>query len=155
VGQASALKLAFATYHKLNYVLAAQACALADGHGVLNELIELASQALPNTLLGRPEQLATASPRARGWEPEMREIAAACASAGLPTDLVEVAASLLGRWRVHKEDDSVTLRQLMTDLRELADVPDAAPPAGAAPGAAEGFDGFGDKLRAYRGSGLV
>ncbi|MCW2506424.1 MAG: hypothetical protein JWO79_4708, partial [Actinomycetia bacterium] len=78
VGQASALKLAFASYNKLSYVLAAQAAGLAAAHGVLPDLLELTARKLPETPLGDPARLVTAAPRAWRWGPEMREIAEAC-----------------------------------------------------------------------------
>jgi 3-hydroxyisobutyrate dehydrogenase-like beta-hydroxyacid dehydrogenase len=117
VGRASALKLAFATYNKISQVLAVQACALADGHGVLDELTELAAHALPGTPLEAPDGLAALGARAWRWEPEMDEISDACAAAGVPTDLAEAAADLLGHWRRHKGESAVTLAQLLADLR--------------------------------------
>jgi 3-hydroxyisobutyrate dehydrogenase-like beta-hydroxyacid dehydrogenase len=120
VGRASALKLAFASYHKLSYVLAAQSYALAHGHGVLDELVELAGRVLPQTPLGRPDQLVTAGPRAWRWAPEMREIAEACQSAGISADYLGAAAATLERWTVHKDDNTVSLEQLIADLQDLA-----------------------------------
>ena len=117
VGRASALKLAFASYNKISYVLAAQSCALAADHGVLDELLELTAEALPGTPLGRPEQLVTAGPRAWRWAPEMQEVAAACVGAGIPPELAMAAAALLERWSAHKDDAEVTLDQLISDLR--------------------------------------
>ena len=118
VGQASALKLAFASYNKISYILAAQACALADGNGVLDELLELTAEALPCTPLGGPGRLLTAGPRAWRWGPEMDEIAQACAAVGVSPELARTAALLLDRWSVHKDDPKVTLDQLLADLRE-------------------------------------
>jgi 3-hydroxyisobutyrate dehydrogenase-like beta-hydroxyacid dehydrogenase len=118
VGRASALKLAFASYNKISYALAAQACALAAGHGVLDELLELTAQTLPNTPLGRPDNLVTAGPRAWRWAPEMQEIAQACACVGVSPDLAQAAAALMDRWSAHKDDADVTLAQLTADLRD-------------------------------------
>ncbi|WP_051870305.1 NAD(P)-binding domain-containing protein, partial [Streptomyces resistomycificus] len=56
VGRASALKLAFAAYNKISYALAAEACALAEGHGVLADLLDVARHMLPDTPLARPQQ---------------------------------------------------------------------------------------------------
>ncbi|MFI5967620.1 DUF1932 domain-containing protein [Streptomyces asoensis] len=116
VGRASALKLAFAAYNKISYALAAQACALADGHGVLDELVDLAGHLLPDTPLGTPEHLATAGARAWRWEPEMREIAAACRAAGVSAAFAEAAAATFGRWEAHKDDQAVTTGELIADL---------------------------------------
>jgi 3-hydroxyisobutyrate dehydrogenase-like beta-hydroxyacid dehydrogenase len=116
IGRASALKLAFAAYNKISYALAAQACALADGHGVLDDLLDLAAHALPDTPLAASERLAGAGPRAWRWEPEMREIARAWREAGLPTAFAEAAAETFGRWETHKDDWTVTGARLIADL---------------------------------------
>ncbi|MFE9676579.1 DUF1932 domain-containing protein [Streptomyces sp. NPDC006259] len=117
IGRASALKLSFASYNKIAYALAAQACALADGHGVLDELIDLAAGALPGTPLAGLERLAGAGRKAWRWEPEMGEIARACAQVGLPTGFAEAAAETFGRWEAHKDDGTVTGARLIADLR--------------------------------------
>src|SRR3954468_20733550 len=94
-GTASALKLAFATYNKVNTLLAAHAHALARRHGVGTELHELAAAVLPTTPFAAPERLTSAGQRAWRWAPEMREIADASRDAGLPTDLLDAAAAYL------------------------------------------------------------
>lgn len=118
VGQASALKLAFAAYNKISFALAAQSSALAAAHGVLPELLEIAGEALPGTPLARPETLVTAGPRAWRWGPEMAEIADAYASAGLAPEIAFAAERLFARWNVHKDDADVTLGRLLDDLPE-------------------------------------
>ncbi|MDX3574422.1 NAD(P)-dependent oxidoreductase [Streptomyces sp. ID05-47C] len=117
IGRASALKLAFASYNKITYALAAQACALADGHGVLDELLDLAAGALPHTPLAATGRLAGAGAKAWRWEPEMAEIARACAQAGLPSGFAEAAAETFRRWEAHKDDTTVTGARLIADLR--------------------------------------
>ncbi|MFH8800724.1 DUF1932 domain-containing protein [Streptomyces sp. NPDC017936] len=126
VGRASALKLAFAAYNKISYALAAQACALAEGHGVLEDLFDLAAHALPGTPLAAAERLAGAGPKAWRWEPEMREIAQAWADAGLPAAFADAAARTFARWEHHKDDGSVTGARLIRDLRR-ADGADGDP----------------------------
>jgi 3-hydroxyisobutyrate dehydrogenase-like beta-hydroxyacid dehydrogenase len=118
VGRASALKLAFAAYNKISMVLAAQAGALAEGYGVRAELLDLAADVLPDTPLGRPERLSGAGAKAWRWAPEIREIADACAAAGVPGALPEAAAALLDRWAGHKDTDTVTLDELLADLTD-------------------------------------
>jgi 3-hydroxyisobutyrate dehydrogenase-like beta-hydroxyacid dehydrogenase len=118
VGRASALKLAFAAYNKISYALAAEACALAEDHGVLDGLLDVAAHLLPDTPLARPEQLASAGPRAWRWEPEMREIAEAWRGSGLPGSFAEAAAATFQRWHAHKDDRTVTTDQLLADLVE-------------------------------------
>jgi hypothetical protein len=116
VGRASALKLAFAAYNKLTFALAAQSYALADRHGVGGELRELAADVLPGTPLGAPRGIASAGRRAWRWEGEMAEIAETCADAGLSPALVTAAGELFGRWREHRDDDGVTLDDLLQAL---------------------------------------
>jgi len=116
VGQASALKLAFASYNKITYLLAAQAAALADAHDVLPQLFELTGEQLADTPLGDPDRLRGAAPRAWRWGPEMREIAEACTAAGLTPDLALTAERLLARWDAHKDDPHVPLERLIADL---------------------------------------
>jgi 3-hydroxyisobutyrate dehydrogenase-like beta-hydroxyacid dehydrogenase len=118
IGRASALKLSFAAYNKISYALAAHAHALADGHGVLDDLLDLAAHALPGTPLASTEHLAGAGPRAWRWEPEMREIAHALRKAGLPTTFAEAAAETFGRWETHKDDRTVTGERLIADLKQ-------------------------------------
>lgn len=118
VGQASALKLAFASFNKISYLLAAQSFALADAHGVGDELATLAAHAAPGTLLARPGQLAGAGPRAWRWAPEMTEIAQALADAALPGSIAESAARLFGRWAEFKDASDITLAQLISGLRQ-------------------------------------
>jgi 3-hydroxyisobutyrate dehydrogenase-like beta-hydroxyacid dehydrogenase len=116
VGSASALKLAFATYNKVSHVLAAQAYALAERHGVEALLRELAEQLLPETPLARPDSLVSAGQRAWRWEPEMREIGDACRDEALPDDLLHAAEAFLAHWRRHKNDSDLTVPRLLAAL---------------------------------------
>ncbi|MGK5533604.1 DUF1932 domain-containing protein [Streptomyces sp. URMC 129] len=118
VGRASALKLAFATYNKLSHVLAAQAHALADSHGLSDELGELAEAMLPGTPLARPGGLVGAGRSAWRWEGEMNEIAAACTDAAIPPEVLRAAGTFLARWRVCKDDESLTVDRLLAALRD-------------------------------------
>ncbi|MGW7166920.1 DUF1932 domain-containing protein [Streptomyces sp. NPDC054884] len=118
IGRASALKLSFAAYNKISYALAAQACALADGHGVLDDLLDLADHLLPGTPLAAKDRWAAAGSRAWRWEPEMHEIAGACRAVGAPAGLAEAAARTFARWEAHKDDPAVTGAQLIADLIE-------------------------------------
>lgn len=117
VGRASALKLAFAAYNKISYALAAEACALADTHGVLDDLRDLAAQLQPGTPLAQTERLAGAGAKAWRWEPEMREIADAWRGIGLPGTFADAAAHTFGQWHAHKDDPAVTGERLIADLR--------------------------------------
>jgi hypothetical protein len=122
VGRASALKLAFASYNKLTYALAAQAHALAARHGVDGELRELAAAVLPDTPLGVPEAITSAGRKAWRWEGEMAEIALACADAGLSPALLTATQELFGRWRDHRDDDGVTAGDLLAALTVTPEV---------------------------------
>jgi 3-hydroxyisobutyrate dehydrogenase-like beta-hydroxyacid dehydrogenase len=125
IGRASALKLSFAAYNKISYALAAEACALAEDHGVLDDLLDLAAHLLPGTPLAEPHHLATAGPRAWRWEPEMREIAGAWRDSGLPGTFADAAAHTFERWEDHKDDPDVPHRRLIADLlRGRADADD-------------------------------
>jgi 3-hydroxyisobutyrate dehydrogenase-like beta-hydroxyacid dehydrogenase len=117
VGQASALKLAFAAYNKITSALAASSYALAEAHGVFDELRNLAGVALPGTPLADPSALIPAGSKAWRWEPEMREIAAACAEIGLLPELSDAAATLFSRWARFK-DEEVPLERLLGELRQ-------------------------------------
>jgi 3-hydroxyisobutyrate dehydrogenase-like beta-hydroxyacid dehydrogenase len=117
VGRASALKLCFAAFNKISYALAAQSYALAEGHGVLDELLSLAADVVPGTVLARPEQVVTAGPRAWRWGPEMDEIAAACAEVGASGELAATAARLFARWARLKDADEVRVEDLIEGMR--------------------------------------
>jgi len=116
VGRASALKLAFASFNKISSALAAQSFGLAAGYGVLDELFALAEHAVPGTALARPQQVATAGPRAWRWAPEMLEIAEACDAVGVPGSFARAAADLFDRWHDLKDAESVTVRRLLDEL---------------------------------------
>lgn len=118
IGKASALKLAYASYNKITYILAAQSFALAAGHGVLEDLLELGGLALPETPLGRSERLPGAAARAWRWAPEMREIADACETAGVSPEVARVAAGLFKNWDRHKDEPGVPLERLIDDFIE-------------------------------------
>jgi 3-hydroxyisobutyrate dehydrogenase-like beta-hydroxyacid dehydrogenase len=116
VGRASAVKLAFASYNKATYVLAAQSHALAGAYGVGAQFAELAATALPGTPLAEPDRLPGAAAKAWRWEPEFGEMAAALVAAGLRPELIEAAARTLARWRRHKDDDTAPVVELLRDL---------------------------------------
>ncbi|MFJ1759180.1 DUF1932 domain-containing protein [Amycolatopsis sp. NPDC088138] len=122
VGRASALKLAFASYNKLTYALAAQAHALAAHHGVDDAFRDLAGAIRRDTPLGAPGALESAAQRAWRWEGEMAEIAVACTDAGLSPALLTAAQELFGRWREHRDDEEVTAGELLAALAVTPDV---------------------------------
>lgn len=117
IGHASAVKLAFATYNKLSYALAAQAYAIADAHGVSAEFAELAAEMLPCTPAAHPANLVSAGQRAWRWAGEMREIGAACDDADVPSDLLRATERIFSAWQEHKNDDGLTAEQMIQTLR--------------------------------------
>ncbi len=117
VGSASALKLAFSAYNKITFALAAQSYALADAHGVRDELEALAGAKLPDTPLAEPASLGGVGERAWRWAPEMREIAAAATEVGLAPGVAEGAAALFARWDAFKDVPDVPLERLLDELR--------------------------------------
>ncbi|WP_437089838.1 DUF1932 domain-containing protein [Streptomyces sp. enrichment culture] len=117
IGQASALKLAYAGFQKVSRVLVGLSYALAHEHGVEGELREVARRR-SDTYLAEPEYVASAAARAWRWGPEMDEIADTLETAGLPPELLRAAATTLGRWHDSKDDASLTLTDALARLAE-------------------------------------
>lgn len=115
VGQASALKMAFASYQKTSRVLAATAHALADRYGVRHELVREA-----DLLHGRPlvetDALMVSAARAWRWAPEMDEIAATMDHAGLPSELARGAAQAMSRWAALRDRTDLDLAGVLARL---------------------------------------
>ncbi|MGP4017039.1 DUF1932 domain-containing protein [Saccharopolyspora sp. 5N708] len=115
-GQASALKMAFASYQKAARVLAAVAHSLADAHGVTEALLAEADR-MPGRILAQRDYLPSVAARAWRWGPEMREIAQTLRDAGLPPDLAEAAATVLSRWDARRGVYDVSAATVLKDLR--------------------------------------
>lgn len=115
VGQASALKLAYAGFQKVSRVLVGLSYALAHEHGVEGELREVARHR-SDTYLAEPEHVASAAARAWRWGPEMDEIADTLAAAGLPPEVLRAAATTLERWHDSKDDTGLTLTEALGRL---------------------------------------
>jgi 3-hydroxyisobutyrate dehydrogenase-like beta-hydroxyacid dehydrogenase len=116
VGRASALKMAYGSYNKAASALAAVSLALADRHGVGEELLEEARR-LTVAHLARPESLPSAAARAWRWAPEMEEAAATFRDAGLPGDLAQAAAAVFERWAADRDDFGISLEDALAHLR--------------------------------------
>ncbi|WP_327404301.1 DUF1932 domain-containing protein [Streptomyces sp. NBC_01288] len=116
LGAASALKMAYASYQKSARVLAAVSHALAAHHGVAAELACEAGS-LTSNILAETDQLPSAAARAWRWAPELEEIAATLRTAGLPADMAEGAAAVLGRWADDKDDYDLPLEEVLAHLR--------------------------------------
>ncbi len=88
LGSASALKMAFASYQKAARTLAGVAHALADAHGVGDQLTAEA-EIMISAILSGPEYLPSVAARAWRWAPEMEEVADTLRAADLPSDMAE------------------------------------------------------------------
>lgn len=115
VGQASALKLAYASFQKTSRVLVALSYALAREHGVDQELRDIAGRR-SDSYLAEPEYVAKAAARAWRWGPEMEEVADMLEAVGLPPDMLRAAAATLARWDGAKDDNELTLDDALDQL---------------------------------------
>ncbi|MFI6464625.1 DUF1932 domain-containing protein [Streptomyces sp. NPDC050538] len=116
LGAASALKMAYASYQKSARVLAAVSHALAAHHGVAAELAREAGS-LTSNILAETDQLPSVAARAWRWAPELEEIAATLRTAGLPAEMAEGAAAVLGRWADDKDDYDLPLEEVLAHLK--------------------------------------
>ena len=123
LGQASALKMAYASYQKASRVLAATAHALANQHGV-GEHLAREAVLLEGRPLAEPDAFTGAAARAWRWAPEMLEIATTLMAAGLPADMAAGAARTLDRWVAVRDRTDLSLAEV---LAMLAVAPPEAP----------------------------
>ncbi|MCD9903681.1 DUF1932 domain-containing protein [Streptomyces sp. MT29] len=115
-GSASALKMAFASYQKAARTLAGVAHALADAHGVGDQLTAEA-EVMISTILSDPDYLPSVAARAWRWAPEMEEVADTLRAADLPTDMAEATARVLAYWEQDKDRDDVPVVHTLSQLR--------------------------------------
>jgi 3-hydroxyisobutyrate dehydrogenase-like beta-hydroxyacid dehydrogenase len=97
LGQASALKMAFACYQKASRTLAALAHALADDLDVTEALLTEAER-MPSNILANRSYLPSVAARAWRWAPEMHEVADTLRAQQLPSDLALAVAAVLQHW---------------------------------------------------------
>ncbi|MFD9163016.1 DUF1932 domain-containing protein [Streptomyces sp. NPDC059558] len=116
VGSASALKMAFASYQKAARTLAGVAHALADVHGVGDELTAEA-QVMASNILADPGYLPSVAARAWRWAPGMEDIAETLRAAGLPADMAEAAVAVMSRWEGDKDRYDLELTDVLSHLR--------------------------------------
>lgn len=102
VGQASALKLAYASYQKASRALAAVAHAAAAEHGVAEQLHREAAL-LRSFPLADVHEFPAVAAKAWRWAPEMDEVAQMLTADGLPPDLALGAGSVMRRWAQAKD----------------------------------------------------
>ncbi|MGO4458058.1 DUF1932 domain-containing protein [Streptomyces sp. M-16] len=115
-GSASALKMAFASYQKAARTLAGVAHALADVHGVGDELTAEA-QVMASNILADPGYLPSVAARAWRWAAEMEDIAETLRAAGLPADMAEAAVAVMSRWEGDKDRYDLELTDVLSHLR--------------------------------------
>ncbi|MCV7079275.1 DUF1932 domain-containing protein [Mycobacterium szulgai] len=115
IGQASALKMAYASYQKASRVLGAVAHALAQRHGVEDHLAREADL-LHSRPLADTDAFRAAAARAWRWAPEMREADEALRAAGLPGDMAVGAATALERWTSVKDRDDLDVAAVLALL---------------------------------------
>jgi 3-hydroxyisobutyrate dehydrogenase-like beta-hydroxyacid dehydrogenase len=118
VGQASALKMAFAAWTKGSTALLIAVRALAEAEGVSEALLDAWGRLMPE-LTQRSEQAALgAAPKAWRWTGEMLEIGATFESAGLPSGFHRSAAELYARlepFKVEPPTFEAILRALLIE----------------------------------------
>jgi len=112
IGQASALKMAYASYQKVSRVLAAVAHALAAAHGV-DEYLMREAVLLRSFPLADVNQFPEVAAKAWRWAPEMREIAETLGDAALPTELALGAAAALERLTPAKDRDDLRVAEAL------------------------------------------
>ncbi|MFI1864366.1 DUF1932 domain-containing protein [Streptomyces jumonjinensis] len=117
IGSASALKMAFAGYQKAARTLAGVAHALADAHGVGDELTAEA-RVMASNILSDPGYLPSVAARAWRWAPEMEDIADTLRAAGLPADMAEAAIAVMSHWEADKDRDDLSVAEVLSHLRE-------------------------------------
>lgn len=116
IGSASALKMAFASYQKAARTLAGVAHALADAHGVGDQLTAEA-EVMASNILSDPAYLPSVAARAWRWAPEMQDIAETLRAAGLPADMAEAAVRVMSRWEGDKDQYDLEVAEVLAHLR--------------------------------------
>ncbi|MGC4947344.1 DUF1932 domain-containing protein [Streptomyces sp. DT224] len=116
VGSASALKMAFASYQKAARTLAGVAHALADAHGV-GEQLTAEADVMVSAILSDPEYLPSVAARAWRWAPEMEEVADALRAADLPTDMAKAAGRVLSLWEKDRDRYETPVAETLSRLR--------------------------------------
>ncbi|MHC3460370.1 DUF1932 domain-containing protein [[Kitasatospora] papulosa] len=116
IGSASALKMAFASYQKAARTLAGVSHALAQAHGVGDQLTAEA-ESMVSAILSDPGYLPSVAARAWRWAPEMEEVADTLRAADLPADMAEATARALSFWEQDKDQYDLPVAQVLSQLR--------------------------------------
>jgi hypothetical protein len=112
VGVASALKIAYASYQKTTWALAAVSHALAAAHGVGDELLAEAERLRARPLL-QVDSYPDMAARGWRWAPEMLEAAATLRAAGLPDGLARGSSETMRRWDPAKDRPDLPLKDVL------------------------------------------
>lgn len=116
-GQASALKMAFASYQRASRAAAAVAHALADDHDVIDTLLHEARR-MPSDILADRNYLPSLVGRAWRWVPEMHEVTDTLREQHLPADLALATAEILQRWADATIDEATDPATVLLHLHE-------------------------------------
>jgi len=116
IGKASALKVCFAAYSKGTTALLSAIQALAETHGIRDELMDQ-WQVMGPDFAGQAQQR-TRRVTAKAWrfEGEMHEIAATFSSANLPAGFHLAAEKIYHRLAEYKDQDMPELEQVLQTL---------------------------------------
>ncbi|MFI1583199.1 DUF1932 domain-containing protein [Embleya sp. NPDC020630] len=125
IGQASGLKLSFASYQKASRALAALAHAMADEYGVGAELLDIAEHH-SGRHLADPDYITDVAAKAWRWETEMREVAAALTAVDLPAGMAIGAADVLSRWASVRDAELDPIEAIKQLRSGPSDCPDTA-----------------------------
>jgi len=116
VGAASAVKMCFAAWTKGTAALLLATRALAEAEDVSDALLEEWATSMPDLAARSEATAAGVGPKAWRFEPEMREIAASFAAAGLPAGFHEAAAEVYEQLAGFKDHPSPTLEHVLQAL---------------------------------------
>ncbi|MFJ5082237.1 DUF1932 domain-containing protein [Streptomyces sp. NPDC088706] len=108
--------MAFASYQKAAHTRAGIAHALADAHGVGDQLTAEA-EIMISAILTDPEYLPSVAARAWRWAAEMEEVADTLRAADLPTDMAEATARVLAFWEQDKDRYDLPAVHALSQLR--------------------------------------
>lgn len=133
-GAASAVKMCFAGWTKGTTAVLLAIRALADAEGVEAALLDEWTTSMPELISRSENAPAGVGPKAWRFEPEMQEIAASMAAAGLPDGFHLAAAELYERLadfkgRPHRGDEAVTLPEVVAALLPSGGPPSEPPPS--------------------------
>lgn len=123
IGAASALKMAFATWTKVSSALLLDVRALAAAEGVEDALLAEWAISMPEVIERSERTAAGVAPKAWRFVGEMEQMIETFADADLPDGFARGAADLYARLVDCKDDEGVTLDQVVAAISGAAGVP--------------------------------